>query len=558
LEHILSPRLGGVVSVGAVAAGESSSVADVGGSALIQSAWVSSQMPHVLYGDPGPAVLWDRLLARFEAEYVQRAAARIEDAVGRCFPPPPPPGLLDAQEAWANQKPRGDVGGSSAAASPAVDLMAGGAPPSRKLVAGVVRSITTELEMAKSDTRLCAAVANAAATAVASFIAASDAKLAAIVAANLGKLRLAESLSTFCVGLSNAAESLRSGLAALRESEYGGSDSLGSPLLSMAVAASTRLRQLQSDSSRHRRHRSLISLPSSPRSGSVTSFAADSSGLLSSMAAIVRDVLDTCEHDLLSLIGRQTAMLLDAADTMITESIISIGTMASSSDDQMAPPFEAPMQWLQTQVLEPLETDCCRRPVAAMVDRYLSLYARVVCLTFPLSEAAKLRLTAEVTQFEFACSQLVTASASKGGGATAAPKLADVGRSYRALRLVRPLLFTDVAELLTIVQGTHVVDRSLAWSDLPVFDLVDHILCRAATELGDGAMKSAMPYAILGWSKRQWIEELASYDSADAKRFNAQRTDVRLVLSQSLDQLLATSPSGLTQLLQAAKDTLTR
>ncbi|KAJ2816114.1 hypothetical protein GGI24_005822, partial [Coemansia furcata] len=479
---------------------------DVGGSALIQSAWVSSQMPHVLYGDPGPAVLWGRLLARFEAEYVQRAAARIEDAVGRCFPPPPPPGLLDAQEAWANQKPRG--GGSArddAAGAPAVDLMAGGAPPPRKLVAGVVRSITTELEMAKSDTRLCAAVANAAATAVASFIAASDAKLAAIVASNSGKLRLAESplLATFCVGLSNAAESLRSGLAALRESEYGGSDSPGSPLLSMAVAASTRLRQLQSDSSRHRRHRSSISLPSSPRSGSVTSFAADSSSLHSSMAVIVRDVLDTCEHNLLSLIGRQTAMLLDAADTMITESIIGIGTMASTSDDQMAPPFEAPMQWLQTQVLEPLETDCCRRPVSAMVDCYLSLYARVVCLTFPLSEAAKLRLTAEVTQFEFACSQLVTASASKGGGATAAPKLADVGRSYRALRLVRPLLFTDIAELLTIVQGTHVVDRSSAWSDLPLLDLVDHILCRAATtELGDGAMKSAMPYAILGWSKR--------------------------------------------------------
>ncbi|KAJ2826679.1 hypothetical protein FBU31_003381 [Coemansia sp. 'formosensis'] len=277
------------------------------------------------------------------------------------------------------------------------------------------------------------------------------------------------------------------------------------------------------------------------------------------MAAIVRDVLDTCEHNLLSLIGRQTAMLMDAADTIITESIISIGTMASSSDDQMAPPFEAPMQWLQTQVLEPLETDCCRRPVSAMVDRYLSLYARVVCLTFPLSEAAKLRLTAEVTQFEFACSQLVTASASKGGGATAAPKLADVGRSYRALRLVRPLLFTDIAELLTIVQGTHVVDRlSSAWSDLPLFDLVDHIICRAATELGDGAMKSAMPYAILGWSKRQWIEELASNDSADAKRFNTQRTDVRQVLSQSLDQLLATSSSRLTQLLRAAKDALTR
>ncbi|KAJ2487731.1 hypothetical protein IWW37_005128 [Coemansia sp. RSA 2050] len=531
LEYILSPRLSGVVSVGTIA----NEAAGAGGPMLlVQSAPVSLQTPHVLYGDPGPVVLWDRFLAKYEAEYVKRAAARIEDAVGRCFPPPPPPGLLDAQEAWASQRPL-----SGDDTSLPVDLMASGASPSRRLVAGVVRSITTELEMAKSDTRLGAAVAQAAAKAVASFIAASDAKLAAVVAA--GKLSLVGSplLAGFCVGLVNAAESLRSGLATLSESEYGGrSDSRGSPPLSMAIAASARLRRLQGASSRHGRSRSSVSLPSSLRPGSVDSFNPQPS-----VAAIVREVLDTCEHDLLALIGRQTALLLDAADKAITEAILS---SADISDDGQAL-FEAPMQWLQAQVLEPLETDCCRHLVFAMVDRYLSLYARVVCLTFPLSEAAKLRLTAEATQFEFACSQLVAASATKAGSLPG-PKLADVGRSYRALRLVRPLLFTDTEELQSIIQGT----QQQMWVDLPVVDLVDHVICRVATELGDEALLSVLPFSLLGWSKRQWVEELVSSDAAD-KHSGVGKTDVRQALIRSLDQLAARSQ---TLLLQAAKASL--
>ncbi|KAJ2782124.1 hypothetical protein GGI18_003652, partial [Coemansia linderi] len=425
LEPLLSPRLGGVVSVGgAVAAGGAVPVS-------ARAAPVSALMPHVRCGDPGPAVLWDRLLARYEAEYVKRAAARIADAVGRCFPPPPPPGLLDAQEAWAGLRPGGD----------AVDLTAGGPPP-RSLVAGVVRSIATELEMAKSDTRLGAAVAQAAAAAVASFAAASDARLAGAAAGSASAAG-----APLLPGLVNAAEALRAGLAALSDSEYAGR--------------------------------------SDPPGSSVT--------------AIVRDVLGGCERDLLALIGRQTALLLDAADKPILQAI---AASADVSGDQAL--FEAPMQWLQTQVLEPLESDCCRPLVLAMVDRYLGLYAHVVCLTFPLTEDARLSLTAEATQFEFACSQLVAASATKTG-ALPGPKLADVGRSYRALRMVRPLLFTDLDELQSIVEGTH---QQQEWKDLPVVDLVDHVVCRVATEAGSDA--SFLPFSLLGWSKRQWIEELAS------------------------------------------------
>ncbi|KAJ2332527.1 hypothetical protein GGI00_002748, partial [Coemansia sp. RSA 2681] len=72
LEGILAPRLGGVVSVAAAAASHASGD--------LRGACVAPQMPHVLYGDAGPAVLWDRLLAKYEAEYVLRAAARIDDA----------------------------------------------------------------------------------------------------------------------------------------------------------------------------------------------------------------------------------------------------------------------------------------------------------------------------------------------------------------------------------------------------------------------------------------------------------------------------------------------
>ncbi|KAJ1670299.1 Conserved oligomeric Golgi complex subunit, partial [Coemansia sp. RSA 25] len=412
LEGILAPRLGGVVSVAAAshASGD------------LRGACVAPRMPHVLYGDAGPAVLWGRLLAKYEAEYVLRAAARISDAVGRCFPPPPPPGLLDAQEAWASSASSsqrglgglglGGLGGLGGGGGASAEPSSSPEPPSRRLVAGVVRSISTELEMAKSDTRLSAAVARAAAAAVASFIATCDAKLTAMLAAaNLpSALRLAESSSSlalprFCVGLINAAESLRCGVAALCESEYGGS----------AATASNRLRQLHRDaSSNHRRSQSSVSSPSSPRPGSfVASFAASESQACLSAATVVRDILDTCSHDLQALISRQATVLLDAADFAITESIINSGnnhcdsledggdTASSSSDSQVmaVAPFEASMQWLQTQVLEPLETEFCRRPAFAMVDRYLCLYTRVVCLTFPLTEAAKLRLTAEVTQF---------------------------------------------------------------------------------------------------------------------------------------------------------------
>ncbi|KAJ2741342.1 hypothetical protein GGI20_005251 [Coemansia sp. BCRC 34301] len=375
------------------------------------------RLEHVMPADSGPAVLWDRLLAKYEAEYVLRAAARINDAVGRCFPP--------AQTVLAAN--------------------------------GVVRSISTELNMAKPDARLSAAVARAAAAATASFVATCNSQLKGVRAS----LVSAEEPASLCVCLANSAEALRSGLLALNaKSEYDGQQPL------------------------------------------------------------VSGILDTCVCDLQSLIGRLVTALLEAADAAIAESIITSGSDQGSVVARLA--------WLQTRVIEPLETDSWRGPALAMITRHLCLYTHVACLEFPLTEAAKLRLTADAAQFEFACSQLIPS--------------ADLGRSYRALRLLRPLLFTDTMELLSIVRGLG--SQHLVWSDLLPIDLISHVVCRLATDLKDGV--NVMPYSLLGWSKRRWIELLVTSTDDTGQ--------VGQALSLSLDKLTSlVSETSMEQLLNAAK-----
>ncbi|KAJ2004684.1 Conserved oligomeric Golgi complex subunit [Coemansia thaxteri] len=525
LECILAPRLGGVVS--AARAHQQPEPVLPGG---------------VSYADHGPAVLWDRLLARFETEYVQRAATRIEDAVGRCYPPPPPPGLLDAQEIWSRRgtgsaSARSRSGSAPIAAAAAAgsgelhapadleQMAATAAVPSRKLVAGVVRSISTELEMAKSDARLSSAVAAAASRAVASFVAVTGAKLAKISAgAFAASSHVLDPLDQSYVGLINAANALHTGLAGLLS---------------------------EADES------------AAPK-------------------AFIPPVLGSSLQELDALIARHVDTLLNAADVAIVESLVADGASQieegeGASLQTPAPSFEPAMQWLQTQVLEPLDVDCHHR-ACAMVDRFLRVYTSAVCLTFPLTEDAKLRLTAESTQLEFACNQIITSSNSLvpgtkpqglsggggggGGGSSHALKLADLGASYRALRLIRPLLFVDVKELQGIAVGFHLSTDS--WADLPLFDLIDHIVCRVATETngsGDNSSfhsASVVPYVRLGWTRRQWIDVVTgSAENTDKHCLDTELSSARRALNQSLDVLLLDEKTAATAelagLLQAAK-----
>ncbi|KAJ2716805.1 Conserved oligomeric Golgi complex subunit [Coemansia spiralis] len=521
LERILAPRLGGVVSVAGIGC--------EGGAVQHMSANVS-------YGDPGLRVLWDQLLGRFEVDYVAKAAGRIDDAVGRCYPPPPPPGLLDAHESWGRGERVADMERMAA-----VNVV-----PNRRLVAGVVRSVATELELAKSDARLCAAVASAAAAAIASFVDIAKSKIAAITV-NPGVLDpLASPVSPLTksyVGLVNAVDALRKGVV-----EIGGPDvaAVDSPL---PWAAKRRMSAVA-------RRKSRFSSAHSSWAGSPASGAPSSPGLADEAGARpapAHDVLCGCLFELAAFVDTHVSVLLDAADAAIAGAIVD-GAEAAPGQ----PAVEQAMQWLQTQVLEVLEPDCQTR-VGAMADRFMRLHVRAVCLTFPLTEDEKLRLTAEVTQFEFAASQLVAAAGTSARGRDKLT-LDALGRSYQALRLMRPLLFTRAAELASILRQRP-GDRG-DWRHIPVVDLLGHVVCRVATEV---SAQQALPADILGCTRRAWIAVVSACEdllvAGDGSANVAGRAACMAALGESLAKLSASCEQGggeedLGGLIEAAQHTV--
>ncbi|KAI9503853.1 hypothetical protein GGI25_005765 [Coemansia spiralis] len=402
----------------------------------------------MLIEDYSTVVLWDKLLSRFETDYVAKAASRMEEAVSRCYPPPPPPGLLTAQESWSSQRNRS---GSSASRDSATELMtAVSVVPNRKLVAGVVRSISTELEMVKSDPRLCALVADAAASAINVFANVTEGKIATITVNPrvLNPFAVpAHPLTKSYVGLLNSVESLRLGVSELNDREFAGLQGSGGRRASRRASAH------------------------SSRTGSIAhnfAFARqalDDSSLNTGSLSVVYKKLDSSLQQLDAVVSKHTHVLLGAADRAIAEAI----TSKQNSLDQ----FDVAVQWLQTQVLEPIAIEQCCSRVLQMVEKYLRVYVSTVCTTFPLTEQAKLQLTGQVTQFEFACSQLVAAVL--GQSAT----LMEIGRPYQALRLMRPLLFMSTAELTT--QMAESLGSNGDWDALRATDLAAHVACRIAT-----------------------------------------------------------------------------
>ncbi|KAJ2554056.1 Conserved oligomeric Golgi complex subunit [Coemansia sp. RSA 1933] len=404
-------------------------------------------------------LLWDRLLGKFETEYVSRAASRIEDAVTRCYPPPPPPGLIEAQEK------RSSAGGGMATGSELITAVS--VVPNRKLVAGVIRSMSTELEMAKFDPRLSASVAGAASSAARTFASITETKIAAVTV-NPSVLNPfgvpPHPLTKSLVGLLNSADALRLGI-----------EDLGS-----------------------------------------RGFSVDSSVLG-------------------ALVDKHMAGLLTTADRAVLEAICQAGTSADSSSLPSLDLFDIAAQWLQTQVLEPMSIASFRKQIIDMITKYLCAYTRVVCLTLPLTEETKLLLTGHATQFEFACSQLMAAASkisSPGGSKQQAKALSSLGRPYRALRLMRPLLFMNTTELIGLVSA----GESSPGSDILVADLADHIVCRLATAILDigictGAeVRPFLPYRI---HQAKWASWVSSPES------DAQLQKRHEVLAESLDHLVA-------------------
>ncbi|KAJ2400479.1 hypothetical protein GGI23_002006 [Coemansia sp. RSA 2559] len=428
-------------------------------------------------------LLWDQLLGKFEAEYVSRAASRIEDAVARCYPPPPPPGLMEAQERRSLAAATGGMAATGSELITAVSVV-----PNRKLVAGVIRSMSTELEMAKSDARLSAAVTGAASSAARTFASVTETKIATVTV-NPSVLNPfgvpPHPLTKSLVGLLNTADALRLGI-----------EELGS-----------------------------------------RGFSVDGASLR-------------------ALVDKHAANLLDIADRAVTEAIYQAGASADSSSSLPSLDlFAIAAQWLQTQVLEPMNIASFHWRVIEMVTKYLKMYTRVVCLAFPLTEETKLLLTGHATQFEFACSQLMAAASKMSPGDKQAKALSGLGGPYRALRMLRPLLFMNTAEL------ARLVDEAKPGSDTPMLDLADHIVCRVATALLDSGVCSSaevrpfLPYRIHQCKWTDW----ASSPGSDIQLH--QRNSVLAEALQHLADKIQkahkdSAPAELVSLAQAARGKL--
>ncbi|KAJ2593833.1 Conserved oligomeric Golgi complex subunit [Coemansia sp. RSA 1722] len=147
---------------------------------------------------------------------------------------------------------------------------------------------------------------------------------------------------------------------------------------------------------------------------------------------------------------------------------------------------ESAMQWIQSQVIAPIELDLYRR-TQMFVKISMQKYVRTTLLIYPMTEEAKLHVVANVARFEFACSQLVS--------------LADTGDAYASLRLLRPLLFMDSKQLCKNIENGDMLKC------LPKADLLSFVIYRIVSEVVELADKEMLlPHTVLGWTQVQLRE----------------------------------------------------
>ncbi|KAJ2596661.1 Conserved oligomeric Golgi complex subunit [Coemansia sp. RSA 1721] len=146
---------------------------------------------------------------------------------------------------------------------------------------------------------------------------------------------------------------------------------------------------------------------------------------------------------------------------------------------------ESAMQWIQSQVIAPIELDLCRR-TQMFVKISIQKYVRTTLLIYPMTEEAKLHVVANVARFEFACSQLVS--------------LTDTGNAYASLRLLRPLLFMDSKQLCKNIENGDMLKC------LPKVDLLGFVIYRIVSEVELADKEMLLPHAVLGWTQVQLKE----------------------------------------------------
>jgi hypothetical protein len=114
----------------------------------------------------------------------------------------------------------------------------------------------------------------------------------------------------------------------------------------------------------------------------------------------------------------------------------------------------------------------------------------------PLGEGGKLKLTSDMTELEFAISQLL------GSAPPPCPTMSDCGADFKALRTFRALIFKDdlsnsLEELLPSQSG------------MAVFEVAHHIIVRSQAIL--------LPHELHKWSRIEYLKWLDNHkDGSDA------------------------------------------
>jgi hypothetical protein len=117
-------------------------------------------------------------------------------------------------------------------------------------------------------------------------------------------------------------------------------------------------------------------------------------------------------------------------------------------------------------------------------------------LVRPLGEGGKLKLTSDMTELEFAISQLL------GSSPSPRPAMLDLGNHFTALRSFRSLLFKDSFELTL----PELLPRS---SGLNPELVAQHIIIRSESIL--------LPHELHKWSRIEYLKWLESHpDTRDA------------------------------------------
>lgn len=111
----------------------------------------------------------------------------------------------------------------------------------------------------------------------------------------------------------------------------------------------------------------------------------------------------------------------------------------------------------------------------------------------PLGEGGKLKLTSDMTELEFAISQLL------GSAPAPCPTMSDCGSDFKALRAFRALIFKDNL----IDSFTELLP---AQSGLAPYEVAHHIIVRSKTIL--------LPHELHKWSRVEYLKWLDNHTNS--------------------------------------------